>query len=118
MSTLTHGEHQGRFVDILDWFDAPWGVFRPIRDSPIRVEDFIKDGHNLLRAEVPGIDPDKDLELMVSNGVLTIRAHRQEETETRYRLSSGTASSPAASSCRPAPTKITSRPAMTLACWR
>jgi HSP20 family protein len=85
MSTLTHRERQGPFVDILDWFDAPWGVFRPVGDNPMRVEDFIKDGRYMLRAELPGIDPEKDLELTVSNGVLTIRAHRQEETQTKYR---------------------------------
>jgi HSP20 family protein len=85
MSTLTHREHQGPFVDILDWFDAPWGAFHPVRDNPMRVEDFIKDGRYVLRAELPGIDPEKDLELTGSTGVLTIRAHRQEETQNRYR---------------------------------
>ncbi len=85
MSTLTQRERQGPFVDILDWFDAPWGVFRPVGDNPMRVEDFIKDGRYMLRAELPGIDPEKDLELTVSNGVLTIRAHRQEGTQTKYR---------------------------------
>jgi HSP20 family protein len=85
MSTLTQRERHGPFVDILDWFDAPWGVFRPVGDNPMRVEDFIKDGRYVLRAELPGIDPEKDLELTVSNGVLTIRAHRQEETQTKYR---------------------------------
>jgi len=85
MSTLTPRERQGPFMDILDWFDAPWGVFRPVGDNPMRVEDFIKDGRYVLRAELPGIDPEKDLELTISNGVLTIRAHRQEETQTKYR---------------------------------
>ena len=85
MSTLTQRERQGPFVDILDWFDAPWGMFRPVGDNPMRVEDFIKDSRYVLRAELPGIDPEKDLELTVSNGVLTIRAHRQEETQTKYR---------------------------------
>ncbi len=85
MGTLTQRERQGPFVDILDWFDAPWGVFRPVGDNPMRVEDFMKDGRYVLRAELPGIDPEKDLELTVSNGVLTIRAHRQEETQTKYR---------------------------------
>ncbi len=85
MSTLMQRERQGPFVDILDWFDAPWGVFRPVGDNPMRMEDFIKDGRYVLRAELPGIDPEKDLELTVSNGVLTIRAHRQEETQTKYR---------------------------------
>jgi len=85
MSTLTQRERHGQFVDILDGFDAPWGGFRPVGDNPMRVEDFIKDGRYVLRAELPGIDPEKDLELTVSNGVLTIRAHRQEETQTKYR---------------------------------
>lgn len=85
MSTLSHRDRPGPFVDILDWFDVPWTVFRPASDNPMRVEDFIRDGRYVLRAELPGIDPEKDLEVTVSNGVLTIRAHRQEATDQKYR---------------------------------
>jgi HSP20 family protein len=36
-----------------------------------------------MRAELPGIDPDKDVEIAVQNGVLTVRAERREEKEGR-----------------------------------
>ena len=35
----------------------------------------------MVRAEVPGIDPDKDVDVSVSEGMLHIRAEREEKTE-------------------------------------
>jgi len=52
-------------------------------DSFIRVEEVVEDGSLVLRAELPGVDPDKDVELVVENGVLTLRAERREESETK-----------------------------------
>jgi HSP20 family protein len=47
----------------------------------VRVEEF-RDGNELvIRAEMPGIDPDRDLELTVANGMLHIQAVRQEKSE-------------------------------------
>lgn len=48
-------------------------------DAGIRVEEFEKDGKFVIRAEAPGIDPDKDVELAVSEGVLRLLVHRQKE---------------------------------------
>ena len=48
-------------------------------DAGIRVEEFEKDGNFVIRAEAPGIDPDKDVELAVSEGVLRLLVHRQKE---------------------------------------
>jgi HSP20 family protein len=46
-----------------------------------RVEEF-RDGDDLVvRAELPGIDPDKDVELSITGGLLHIDAHREEATE-------------------------------------
>jgi len=60
-----------RFFDV-DW-DAGW----------LRVEEF-RDGDTMVvRAELPGIDPDKDVELTVVDGVLHIRAHREEKSEEK-----------------------------------
>jgi HSP20 family protein len=84
MSTLTHKDRQSPIVDILDWFESPRAVLRPARDNPVRVEDYIQDGRYVLRAELPGIDPEQDLELTVSNGVLTISAHRQQEADRKH----------------------------------
>ena len=51
----------------------------------IRLEDEMQDGHYILRAELPGIDPDKDIDITVSNGQLTIKAERSEKKETSGR---------------------------------
>ena len=34
--------------------------------------------HLVIRAELPGVDPDRDIDVSVDNGVLTIAAERQE----------------------------------------
>jgi HSP20 family molecular chaperone IbpA len=69
--------------DLFDWFDEgfpPMLGWRSVTGAHgIRVEDVEKDGKYIVRAELPGIDPDKDLEITVSDGALTIRAERQEE---------------------------------------
>ena len=43
------------------------------------------DGHYLLRAELPGIDPAKDVDITVRDGQLTIKAQRSEKTEAKGR---------------------------------
>lgn len=53
--------------------------------EPIRVEEFQEDGTLVVRAELPGIDPDTDVELSVTNGMLHIQAERREEEDTRER---------------------------------
>jgi HSP20 family protein len=45
----------------------------------IRVEEFREDGTLVIRADLPGIDPDKDVELTVTDGMLRIEAERREE---------------------------------------
>ena len=85
MSTLTRKDYRGPFVDIFDWLESPWTVLRPVSNQPMRVEDYVKDGRYVVRAELPGIDPEKDLEVTVSKGVLTISANRHEEAEGKHR---------------------------------
>ena len=48
-------------------------------EEAIKVEEFREDGALVVRAELPGIDPDKDVELTVMNGYLTLHAERREE---------------------------------------
>ena len=46
----------------------------------LRVDEFQEDGMHVIKAELPGIDPEHDVEVTVDNGVLHIAAeHRQEE---------------------------------------
>jgi HSP20 family protein len=53
----------------------------------IRVEEYREDGTLVVRADLPGIDPDKDVELTVTDGMLHIEAERRQEEkreETGY----------------------------------
>ncbi|MGO8890167.1 MAG: Hsp20/alpha crystallin family protein, partial [Streptosporangiaceae bacterium] len=45
----------------------------------IRVEEYRLDGALVVRADLPGVDPDKDVELIVSDGTLHIEAERRQE---------------------------------------
>ena len=63
--------------------DLP-GFFRwPARSWPadhfVRVDEFREDDTLVVRAEVPGIDPEKDVQITVADGVLHIGAERREE---------------------------------------
>jgi HSP20 family protein len=45
----------------------------------------MQDGSYVLRAELPGIDPDKDVDITVHQGRLTIKAERSEKKEAKGR---------------------------------
>jgi HSP20 family protein len=79
MSTLTRREYRGPFADMVDWLEAPLAMLRPATTHVMRLEDYVKDGSYVIRAELPGMDPAKDVDITVSGGVLTIRAERHED---------------------------------------
>ena len=80
MSALTRRDYRGPLGEMADCLEAPWAVLRPMTGHPMRVEDFVQDGNYVIRAELPGIDPEEDVTVTVANGVLTIKAERREET--------------------------------------
>ncbi len=49
----------------------------------MHLEEFREDGMLVVRAELPGIDPDRDVEITVAEGTLCIRAERRERHEER-----------------------------------
>ena len=51
-------------------------------DDMIRVDEFRENGTLVVRAELPGLDPDKDVELTVVDGTLRIKAEHEEEETT------------------------------------
>lgn len=74
-----------KMPDLLDLLEMPFTAFRPFGGQAIRVEDYVEDDKYVIRAELPGIDPDKSLEISVTRGVLTIRAEREEQRAERHR---------------------------------
>ena len=71
--------------DFIDWFEEPFLTLRPYLGQVIRIEDFTEDGHYVVRAEIAGIDPEKDLEVAVGAGYLSIRAERSSRVEGKHR---------------------------------
>jgi HSP20 family protein len=74
-------------AELLSWLEAePSSMRRGLGLTPdIRVEDYVEDHTYVLRAEMPGIDPDKDVEVNVLDDVLTIRGERKEAQHERNR---------------------------------
>jgi HSP20 family molecular chaperone IbpA len=90
MALIRHRQEPGEAVSLFDWAwpaQGWWSRFDGLfRDGEgrqmLRVEEFDQDGTMVVRAEMPGIDPDKDVEISVADGTLSIRAERSEEEET------------------------------------
>jgi HSP20 family protein len=71
-----------RIPDLLDWLEGPWpGMLSFGSNQTFRVEDYTDDGKYIIRAELPGVDPEQDVDVTVEAGVLTIRAERREESK-------------------------------------
>lgn len=68
-----------RLADMLDWLESGTGLSTKESGHFIRVENYIDDGRSVIRAEIPGVDPNKDIELTVQNDYLTIKGERREE---------------------------------------
>ncbi|KAA1249857.1 Hsp20/alpha crystallin family protein [Mycobacterium simiae] len=69
------------FSDFLTAFPSFAGI-RPMFDTRLmRLEDELTEGRYEVRAEIPGIDPAKDVDITVCNGQLTIKAQRSEKKE-------------------------------------
>lgn len=59
----------------------------PEQGGWLKMEEF-RDGDTLvLRTEVPGIDPEKDVEITVGDGVLRVQAHREVKAEHKNKSS-------------------------------
>jgi HSP20 family protein len=85
MSTLLHRDPKTIFPDLMDWFEEPFLTLRPYLAQPIRVEEYVEDDRYMIRAELAGIDPEKDVEVTVGSGYLTIRAERSDTIEGKHR---------------------------------
>ncbi|MFF0862016.1 Hsp20/alpha crystallin family protein [Nonomuraea sp. NPDC003560] len=72
------------FPELMEWLEQPMFGFRPFGQI-LRVEDYIAEGRYVLRAELPGVDPDKDVEIVVDDRVLHIRAEKTRRTTEPHR---------------------------------
>ena len=86
MSTLLlHRDPKTILPDLVDWFEEPFLTLRPYLGQPIKVEEYVEGDHYMIRAELAGIDPEKDVEIMVGSDYLSIRAERSDKIEGKHR---------------------------------
>jgi predicted unusual protein kinase regulating ubiquinone biosynthesis (AarF/ABC1/UbiB family)/HSP20 family molecular chaperone IbpA len=68
------------FPDLADWLESPWTGPPPFLTGQVfRLEETIRDTCYVIRAELPGLDPENDIEVTVDGRILTIRAERRQQ---------------------------------------
>ena len=90
MALIRHRQESDAVPSVFDWGFPARGWWSQLDDlfrdgegrQMLRVEEFDQDGTLVVRAEMPGIDLDKDVEISVADGMLTIQAERTSEEET------------------------------------
>lgn len=74
-------------TELIEWLDPGTTLgLRGLGLAPlVRVEDYTEDDTYVVRAELPGVDPDHDVTLDIDHGMLTIRGERREEETLKNR---------------------------------
>lgn len=92
MSATPTEQHQISISDawpgVVDWLESHMPSDFSRRAGflhGVRVEEFVADGTLVIRAELPGMDPEKDIEITVDGDMLTIEGRRQSEREDAHR---------------------------------
>jgi HSP20 family protein len=85
MAKLERRHTPAHLPDLFDWIGEPWAVLPFTAGRTFRVEDYLQDDTYVLHAELPGVDPDKDVEVTVEGRTLTICAERREEHTEPHR---------------------------------
>ncbi len=74
------------FPDLADWLESPWTGPPPFPTGQVfRLEETIRDECYVIRAELPGLDPENDIEITVDGRILTIRAERRQQDSGPHR---------------------------------
>lgn len=88
MNALKKYDPVSPLTELFDWFESGWPAMAEWRRDgahALRIEDRLEDDRYVVRAEIPGVDPDKDVHVTVSDGVLTISAERREQVSEKGR---------------------------------
>ncbi len=87
MTTTPKREGRHLLPDVFEWPDLPGLLTWPSQGGQrgIRVEEYLEDGRFVVRAELPGLDPEKDVSVDIDQDTLSIHAERQERSRENGR---------------------------------
>lgn len=73
---------RGGSLTPFNWSDLSW---LPFLEPSIRIEEYLEDDRYVVRAELPGIDPARDIDITYTDGVLRLNVVRGEEHREKGR---------------------------------
>lgn len=79
--TLMTRRSPSTLSEVVDWLETirpSWG------EGFIPIEEYREDGRLVVRADIPGVDPDKDITVTVDDGYLSIHGERREEEHDEH----------------------------------
>ncbi|GAA3517834.1 Hsp20/alpha crystallin family protein [Nocardioides daeguensis] len=85
MTQLARRGPRTPLTDMFDWLETAAPFRAAWSDSYIPVEEYVADGRYVVRADLPGIDPEKDVEVNIADDALTIHGERRGEEHDTYR---------------------------------
>jgi HSP20 family protein len=77
MTALAHRDGTTLLDELMTWMGAA--------ASEIKIEEFVEGDRHVIRADMPGVDPNKDIQLSVDGNVLRLRGERRAEEHDEHR---------------------------------
>jgi HSP20 family protein len=74
----------GRVASLIDAL-LPMDFMSRNHGFPLRMEEIRADGSLTLRMEIPGVNPVRDIDICVEDGVITVSGERAETTQSPQR---------------------------------
>lgn len=72
--------------DLAELWSRPFESWRRLFDEgQVSVEEFVEGNQLVVRAELPGVDPDRDVDISIVDSNLRIRAERRQEEKVQDR---------------------------------
>ncbi|WP_193605223.1 Hsp20/alpha crystallin family protein [Nocardioides dongkuii] len=79
MSIQVRRESPSLLTELTNWMGAT------ALDPQVRVEEWVEGDRRIIRADIPGVDPQRDIQLSVDGGMLHLRGERRAEKRERHR---------------------------------
>lgn len=79
MTALAHRDGTSLLNELMNWMGAV------TTESEIRIEEYVEGDRHIIRADMPGVDPNKDIQLTVDGSVLRLRGERRAEEHDEHR---------------------------------
>jgi HSP20 family molecular chaperone IbpA len=79
MTALANRDGTSLLEELMTWMGAA------TTEPEIKIEEFVEDDRHVIRADMPGVDPTKDIQLSVDGRVLRLRGERRAEEHDEHR---------------------------------